>query len=73
MESKPKSELLRLMQKDGSLFPSPEKEDGRGSYICKSEECLEKAIKRKSFQRIIKRALSQEEIDGISASIVELI
>ena len=73
MESKPKSELLRLMQKDGNLFPNPEKEDGRGSYICKSEECLEKAIKKKSFQRILKRALSQEEIDGISASIVELI
>ena len=36
--------------------------DGRGFYLCRSEECMEKAIKRKAFNRVCRQNIDVEEI-----------
>lgn len=51
---KEKKELLRLvMNKKGEFFMDPTgKAEGRGTYICKNEECLEKAKKSKRLEKV---------------------
>ena len=50
-EQKDKSELIRIVKpKDEELqIDLTGKKNGRGAYICKKEECLNKAIKSKKF------------------------
>ena len=50
---KDKKELIRIVRnKDGEISVDlTGKKDGRGLYICKNEECLNKAIKSKKIQR----------------------
>lgn len=51
---KEKKDLIRIVKnKEGNIFIDKTfKMDGRGIYICKTEECLNKAIKNK---RILKK------------------
>ena len=51
-EQKDKSEMIRIVKpKDEDLqIDLTGKKNGRGAYICKSEECLNKAIKSKRFE-----------------------
>ena len=50
---KDKKELIRVVKnKEGKISIDPSyKMDGRGIYICKSEECLNKAIKSKRISK----------------------
>ncbi len=66
MESKPKNDLIRIAYYEGVLSVDPPgKAKGRGVYLCKSSECMQKAIKRKAFQRSLKTEFSQEQLDKI--------
>ena len=57
MESKPKSELIRIAGYEGEVTGDLSgKAKGRGVYICSDEKCLKLAIKK----RAIKRGLSVE-------------
>jgi hypothetical protein len=40
--------------------------NGRGAYICFSEECLENAIKKHGFERTLKMSVPPESIKLIS-------
>lgn len=53
MEMKPKKELIRIVKsKDGEVSVDlTGKKNGRGAYICRSIECLEKAFKNKRLQK----------------------
>ena len=66
MESKPQSDLIRIVT-DGktALADCEGNMPGRGAYICKSEECLKKAIKKKSIQRAFKGAVSTETLENM--------
>lgn len=57
-----KKELIRIVKnKDGEIFLDPSgKANGRGAYICKSSECLKKAIKTKALNRAFKIEVSNE-------------
>ena len=59
-ESKPQDELIRFTF-DGDTLSADvaEKRDGRGFYLCRSNECLETAIKRKAFNRACKRNVEE--------------
>ena len=50
---KDKKELIRVVKnKEGEIsIDTSYKMDGRGIYICKSEECLNKAIKNKRISK----------------------
>ena len=64
-ESKPKSELYRVVRKtDGEIcIDKTGKINGRGAYICHNIECLEKAIKGKKLEREFDTTISTEIYD----------
>ena len=77
-EMKPKPELVRVVKapdlksENGEITEKGEisldltgKKPGRGAYVCKNTECLEKAIKAKRFERTFKGQLPGELFDGI--------
>lgn len=71
MESKEKENLIRICLSDDKLYLDPKGNmDGRGAYLCKnSPECLEKALKRKSFNRVFKTNISDiEEVETMYSS-----
>lgn len=53
MEMKPKKELIRVVKSpEGEVSVDlTGKKSGRGAYVCKSIECLEKAVKAKRLNR----------------------
>lgn len=61
-EMKPKRELIRVVR-------SPENEialdfkgkaQGRGAYVCRSQECLKKAIKSKALEKSLEVSIPDE-------------
>lgn len=54
--SKDKRELMRVIRTAESeiLLDDTGKKNGRGAYICKSAECLKKALKNKGLERSLK-------------------
>jgi len=61
-EMKPKKELIRIVaDKQGNVFlDSTGKANGRGSYICKTEECVLKARKTKALERTLKCQIAED-------------
>ena len=47
-----KHNLIRIvnLKKNGFVFDIDQKIQGRGAYICKNEECLNRALKNKSLK-----------------------
>ena len=66
-EMKPKRELVRVVKSpEGEIsLDLTSRKNGRGSYICKSIDCFEKAIKRKSFERAFGVKIPEETVQNI--------
>lgn len=64
---KEKKELLRIVRTpEGNIEADlTGKKNGRGAYICKSEECLNKLIKTKKLERVFEREISPELYESI--------
>jgi len=62
-ESKPQSEMMRFTY-DGNAFRADtgSRQDGRGIYLCRNEECIERSFKRKAWNRIARSGVDTEEI-----------
>lgn len=62
MEMKPKKELIRIVKnKEGEIsVDTTGKKPGRGAYICKSIECLEKAVKQKRLEKNLEIKIDEE-------------
>lgn len=60
-------EMFRLVRRpDGSVgLDLKGRENGRGAYICKSEDCLNKAIQKKAVDRSLKAAVGPEVWDQV--------
>ncbi len=71
MESFPKKELCRIVKnKDNEIhFDATGKLNGRGTYICKKTECLEKAIKSKRLAKSLEAEIPEEVYEEIKAAI----
>lgn len=52
-EMKSKKEMLRILKTaEGEiLFDATGRKNGRGAYLCFSEECLQRAVKTKGLER----------------------
>lgn len=52
-EMQPKKQLLRIVKnKEGAIFIDDTfKANGRGAYLCKSKDCIEKCIRQKMLNR----------------------
>ena len=68
-EMKEKKSLLRIVRSaEGAIsFDRVGKAPGRGAYICRAKECLQKAIKQKQLER----ALETKIEDAVYAQLME--
>lgn len=59
---KPKEELIRVVKtKDGQvLIDNTHKMNGRGAYICKDKNSIEKAVKNRLLNKHLKTNISEE-------------
>lgn len=69
---KEKNELLRIVRTTEGIIETDltGKKNGRGAYICKNEECLNKIIKSKRLERIFEKEISPEIYENIRGVII---
>lgn len=69
---KEKNELLRIVKPkdEPPQIDLTGKKNGRGAYICKSEECLNKIMKSKRLERVLETEISQELYESIRGVII---
>lgn len=72
MEIKPKKELIRIVKSpEGEVsIDLTGKKPGRGAYICKNSECLEKAFKTKKLSRSLETPISEEVFEALRNEII---
>ncbi len=72
-EQVPKNELLRIVKsKDGIIeIDLTGKKDGRGAYICKKEQCLDRLIKSKRLEKIFQEKIALEFYESIRGVVIE--
>ncbi|MDC7279719.1 YlxR family protein [Butyrivibrio fibrisolvens] len=62
----PKDQLFRVVKIDGQAqLDLSYKAQGRGAYVCKKNECVALAEKKKSFNRALRGLVSGEVINSI--------
>ncbi len=64
----PKKELIRIVRtpEDG-VRPDPTgKASGRGAYLCKKAECLERAKKTRALERALEHKVGDEVFEAIA-------
>ena len=72
-EMKEKRSLLRIVKSPENVisFDRVGKAPGRGAYVCKSQDCLTKAVKQKQLERAlemkIEDAVYQQLMEEINA------
>ena len=66
-EMKGKKEMLRVLKTpEGEIcLDTTGKKNGRGAYICRQKECLQKAIKNKGLERSLKMQIPQEVYENL--------
>ena len=66
-EMKDKRELVRVVKSSqGEIsIDFTGKAPGRGAYICKNEECLNRAVKNKAFNRAFQTCVSEEILNTL--------
>ncbi|MDR1701352.1 MAG: YlxR family protein [Sporomusaceae bacterium] len=68
---KNKRELIRIVKtpSDEITIDPTGKKAGRGAYLCKEVECLNKAVKEKRLERALKHAISAEVYEQLRQDI----
>ena len=70
-EQKPNKELIRVVRnKENQIFIDlTGKANGRGAYLCRSKDCLDKAIKSKALNRAFSTEIDKETYEKLKESI----
>lgn len=70
-ERKEKKELIRIVKnKQGDIFIDDKgKANGRGAYICKNSECINKSFENKSLNKTFKSNISSEVYEELKKEI----
>ena len=73
-QMKPKAELIRVVKEPNGdvTLDATGKKNGRGAYICKCSECLEKAIKAKKFERSFSVNIPEEIFESLKREMQQL-
>ena len=60
-EMKEKRQLMRIVKSPENVisFDRVGKAPGRGAYVCKSEECLTKAVKQRQLERALETKIDE--------------
>lgn len=66
-EMKNKKEMIRVIKTPEGTFmlDAIGKKNGRGAYVCPSEECLQLARKNKGLERSFKQAIPAEVYESL--------
>jgi len=66
-EMKGKRDMMRVLKtaEDEICLDVTGKKNGRGAYVCKSRECLQKARKNKGLERSFKMSIPGEVYDTL--------
>lgn len=68
-QMKPKNELIRVVNTaDGVVVDLTGKLNGRGVYLCKCSECVNRALKNKKFDKV-----NGFSLDGVKDKLESLI
>ena len=72
MEMKSKKELIRIVKNSEGILSVDltGKKPGRGAYICRDAQCLEKAIKSKRINKNLETNVSAEIYDNLKEQII---
>lgn len=73
-EMKNKREMIRILHtpEDELVIDTTGRKNGRGAYLCFSEECFEKAVKNKGLERSLKMSISSEVYDSLKKEIEQI-
>ncbi|KMZ54778.1 RNase P modulator RnpM [Dorea sp. D27] len=73
-EMKGKKEMIRVIRTEEGdfLLDATGKKNGRGAYVCKARECLEKAVKNKGLERSFKQSIPREVYDKLEKEMESL-
>lgn len=73
-EKKPKLELIRIVKKpDGEIvIDTTGKISGRGAYICRCAECLQKAQKANALSRAFETNIDNEVYEALREALKQL-
>lgn len=73
-EMKSKKEMIRVVKtEEGSyLLDTTGKQNGRGAYLCRCTECLQKAIKGKGLERSFKQAIPADIYENLKKEMASL-
>ncbi|HIT31135.1 MAG TPA: YlxR family protein [Candidatus Scatomorpha stercoravium] len=69
-EMKPKPELLRVVRSpEGEVSLDPRgKKPGRGAYVCRSADCLRRAVKSRALSRALEAQIPDEVMERLAAA-----
>lgn len=72
-QQKEKNALLRIVKSKDGIIEVDEtgKKNGRGAYICKDENCLNKIIKTKRLERTFECEISNDLYESIRGVIID--
>ncbi len=73
-EMKEKRDLIRVVRSpEGEISLDPTgKKPGRGAYVCRQGECLQRAIKQRQLERQLQSAMTPEVSEGLRAALAAL-
>ena len=73
-EMKSKKEMMRVLKtaEDDIVLDVTGKKNGRGAYLCLSEECLKKARKNKGLERSFKVSIPKEVYEQLTKEMEEI-
>ncbi len=72
-EMKGKKEMMRILKTaEGDIvLDVTGKKNGRGAYLCKSDECLKKARRNRGIERSFKMSIPAEVYDNLEKEFAE--
>ncbi|WP_329887275.1 RNase P modulator RnpM [Pseudoramibacter faecis] len=69
-EKQPKKDLIRIVysETEGLTYDLTGKKNGRGAYICRSLQCVDK-LKKETLQSALKQPIGSEAFDQLMAAL----
>ena len=71
---KRKKELIRVLKtpENEIVLDATGRKNGRGAYVCLSQECLEKAVKSRGLERSLKMAVPAEVYEDLKKELANI-
>lgn len=71
---KNKKEMMRVLRtpENEIVLDTTGRKNGRGAYLCRSMECLEKAVKNHGLERSLKTGIPQEVYENLKKEFEKL-